>query len=84
MTFDYVASAAAKSVAGMSILNHTSAQALIRSAFFMSAFYGGLCGSASARRSSEYGNFNPVQSATRLIEVKGGGSQTFSEDSYRV
>ena len=75
---------AAKSVTGIGTLNIPGAQALARSAFFMPMFYGGLCGSAPARRSSEYGSSNPVQSATLLLGTNGGSSQPFSEDAYHV
>ena len=57
-----------------------SAKALTLCAFFSSVFcYGGLNGGASARRSLD-GKVNPVQSATPLIDLNSGSSQSFQED----
>ena len=71
----------AKSVARISLLNETSAQALNRSVFFTPIVYGGLCGSASARRLSFRGKANSAQSATLLISLIGGSSQTRNEST---
>ena len=61
----------AKSGSGIG-LPSTSAKALIRSAFFVPAIYGGLLRGASARR-SRTGKTNSVQPATLLIGLNGGG-----------
>ncbi len=76
----YSKGALTKSGAGIGVLNPKSAQALIRSAFFAPAVYGGCHGSSSERGFSLGRNANPVASATLLIGVNGGGSQT-KEDS---
>lgn len=76
----YSERALAKSSARIGLLI-ASAKALYLCAFFSPVFcYGGLNGGASARRTRD-GKTNLVQSATLLIGLNGGSSQTFHEDT---
>ena len=58
----------------------TSAQALIRSAFFVPKFYGGLCRGSSERR-SRTGKSNFIRPATLLIGLIGGSFLLAYEDT---
>lgn len=76
-TLHYANWALAKSSASFSRLNHTSARALIRCAFFVPAFWWALWERLRMRRFSYDGTANPATSATHLFSSKGGSSQTF-------
>ena len=74
---DYSRNTTAQSVVGIDTLLFRSAKALTRSAFFAPTIYGGLCRSAFERADLRTGIVNLVQSATLLVDNKGGGFPFF-------
>lgn len=76
----YANQALAKSSVGISLLNSTSAMALIRCAFFVPALWWAVWERIRTRRLSLNGKANPAQFITLFrLASKGGVSHTFNE-----
>lgn len=76
----YSDSATANPVVRISLLKCTSAQALNRAFFYGSSFLVDCVGASDDAPILVLGKANPAQSATLLISLNGGSSQTLYED----